>query len=168
MEIINYENGLKLIKPKTYADNRGLFTETYNQNRYKEIGLVDFVQDNCSFSNAGVLRGLHNQKNCHKLITCLYGRIMDVAVDIRTGEYKIVELSGENKWQFYLTDNFLHGFYAYEPSVVSYKVSVGHNTADEISVRWDSVGIEWYNINPILSDKDKNAKMFKELYGWHD
>lgn len=164
---------LLIIEPQVFGDNRGWFFESYSKTKLLEQGLnCDFVQDNQSFSaQNGTLRGLHfqlNPKAQAKLVRCTRGAILDVAVDLRNGSpsYKkwvSIELSAENKKQFFISKGFAHGFLTLTDDVeVQYKAdeyyapeydrSIAYNDA-ELNVNW---GIE----NPILSAKDKNAPLF--------
>lgn len=162
-----------IIEPDVFGDNRGWFMETYNKIKLTNTN-VEFVQDNHSYSqNKGVIRGLHCQLNpmCQtKLVRCTRGRLMDVIVDIRKGSptYKKwikVELSEENKRQVFVPKGFLHGFVSLTDDVeIQYKVDEYYSKECDRSVRFDDkeFGIDWGVENPILSDKDKNAPLFKD------
>jgi dTDP-4-dehydrorhamnose 3,5-epimerase len=124
--------GLVIIEPKVYGDKRGYFIESYNKNNFEEnLGKISFVQDNESKSSKGVLRGLHFQKppfDQAKLVRCIQGKVLDVAVDIRKGsktflKYISIELSEENKRQLFIPRGFAHGFIVLSKfAVFSYKV----------------------------------------------
>ena len=161
--------GLKVITPAVFGDERGYFMETYNQNDMREAGLsMVFVQDNQSMSVKGVLRGLHYQKQYPqgKLVRVVKGTVFDVAVDLRAGsetygKWHGVELSEENKKQFYIPEGFAHGFFVLsETAEFCYKCTDFYYPEDEGGVRFDdpAIGIEWPlipGVEPILSPKDK-------------
>ena len=144
-----------------------------------KVGKINFVQENESCSSFGVLRGLHLQKEPYaqsKLVRCVVGKILDVAVDLRPdstkfGRYELVELSEENKKQFFIPKGFAHGFLALsEKVVVQYKVDNYYNPASEAGIMWNdpSVGIDWqlekYGIQkPILSEKDEKYPGLQEF-----
>lgn len=166
--------GVRIIEPKVFGDNRGFFFETWNQARYAECGLpVNFVQDNISFSQRGVLRGLHFQ-NPHtqgKLVYVLQGEVFDVAVDIRVGsptfgEWVGVTLSAENKRQFYIPEGFAHGFCVIsETALFSYKCTDMYSPPSEHGVSWNDpdLNITWPIGNPILSVKDEKYPRLKDV-----
>jgi dTDP-4-dehydrorhamnose 3,5-epimerase len=163
--------GLVLIEPRVFSDERGYFFESWSKAKYDElIGPVDFIQDNESRSVKGTLRGLHFQREPYaqaKLVRVIEGRVFDVAVDIRPGsdtygKWYGVELSGENKLQFYIPKGFAHGFLVLSDTVVfSYKVDAPWNKESEGAIRWNdpNVGIDWPMSEGelILSEKDRNA-----------
>lgn len=167
--------GLKIIQPTVFNDARGYFYEPYNRKTYAEAGIAEeFVQDNQSFSQKGVIRGLHFQNPPHaqaKLLRILQGSIWDVVVDIRTssptyGKYFGIELSAENKTIFYVPRGFAHGFLTLEDNtLLLYKCSDFYNKASEESLVWNDpdVSIPWNISNPILSEKDLKGKTLKEL-----
>lgn len=168
-------DGAIIIEPDVFGDNRGWFMESYSKKKLAEAGIdVDFVQDNRSFSaEKGTLRGLHCQLNPtaqSKLLTCVRGKILDVAVDIRKGsptymQWESVELSGENKKSFFIPKGCLHGFVTLTDDVeVMYKVDEFYSPADDRSIRFDDpeLGVEWGAKNPILSQKDMNAPLLKD------
>lgn len=175
-------NDLVIIKPNIFQDDRGFFFENYNKKDFFEIGITDeFVQDNHSKSQKGVLRGLHFQKENSqgKLIRVIKGKIYDIAVDLRKnsntfGKYFGVELSEENKLMLYIPKNFAHGFLTIENDTeVLYKTTDYYNPKDEYGILWNDkdLNIKWkfeeYNIKEkelILSEKDKNQKSFKEIF----
>ena len=146
--------GLYIIEPAVHGDNRGYFMETYNQRDMQEAGLnMVFVQDNQSMSTKGVLRGLHFQKQYPqgKLVRAIKGRVFDVAVDLRTnsatyGKWYGVELTEENKKQFYISEGFAHGFLVLsETAEFCYKVTDFYHPGDEGGLAWNdpAIGIEW-------------------------
>lgn len=164
-----------ILEPAVFGDHRGWFTETYSKSKFQELGLhMDFVQDNHSMSaQKGTLRGLHFQndpKAQTKLVRCTKGRILDVAVDLRKGSptYKkwvAVELSEENKKQLLVPKGFAHGFMTLTDDVeVQYKVDEYYAPQQDRSIRFDDpeLGVDWGMVEPILSDKDKNAPFLKD------
>ena len=146
--------GLYLIEPAVHGDARGYFMETYNLRDMQQAGLnLNFVQDNQSMSVKGVLRGLHFQKQYPqgKLVRVIKGRVFDVAVDLRAesptyGQWYGVELSEENKLQFYISEGFAHGFLVLsETAEFCYKVTDFYHPGDEGGLAWNdpAIGIEW-------------------------
>lgn len=146
--------GLYIIEPTVHGDNRGYFMETYNQKDMQAAGLnMVFVQDNQSMSVKGVLRGLHFQKQFPqgKLVRVIEGRVFDVAVDLRAGsptygKWFGVELSKENKKQFYISEGFAHGFLVLsDKAEFCYKVTDFYHPGDEGGLAWNdpTIGIEW-------------------------
>ena len=167
-------DGVCLIVPDVFGDARGFFMETWNARRYREHGITaDFVQDNVSFSQGRIVRGLHYQKPTAqaKLISVLEGEIFDVAVDIRVGSptfgtWASAVLSSENKHQFFVPEGFAHGFMALSPTaLVHYKCSDFYDRQAERSLRWDDpdVGIDWPAGTPLLSDKDAAAPFLRDI-----
>jgi dTDP-4-dehydrorhamnose 3,5-epimerase len=166
--------GLLVIRPRVFRDARGAFFETWNQARYTEAGLPEFfVQDNVSTSRRGVLRGLHAQRAPYaqgKLVTVLFGRAFDVAVDIRAGsptygQWHSIELDAGTGTQFYIPPGFLHGFVALEDDTVfSYKCTSPYRPTAEFSVRWDDplLGISWPLTEVEVSPKDAAAPTLHE------
>lgn len=175
MNVIRCElAGLLLIEPKVFGDARGFFLETWNQRLYRECGLdAQFVQDNLSFSRRGTLRGLHFQNPTPqgKLVSVLQGEVFDVAVDIRRssatfGRWHGVNLSGENKRQFFVPPGFAHGFLVLsETAMFHYKCTDFYSPKDELAIRWDDpvLGIQWPVKEPLLSEKDSNASLLRDL-----
>ena len=150
-------DGLYVIEPKVYSDERGYFTETYNQRDMRDAGLdMVFVQDNQSMSAKGVLRGLHYQKQHPqgKLVRVIKGRVFDVAVDLRAdsktyGKWYGIELSEDNKKQFYISEGFAHGFLVLSDyAEFCYKVTDFYNPGDEGGLAWNDpdIGIKWPNV----------------------
>lgn len=171
----NIINGLVLLEPKVFGDNRGFFLESFHKLRYKELGInADFVQDNISRSTKGVLRGLHYQFKFPqgKLVTVIRGEVFDVAVDVRRdsptfGQYFGVVLSDQNHKQLYISPGFAHGFYVMsEYADFYYKCTDYYHPEDECGVFWDDkdIGIDWpITENPSLSNKDKVLKKLKDI-----
>jgi dTDP-4-dehydrorhamnose 3,5-epimerase len=175
--IINTFNieGLIEIIPKKFQDERGYFFESYNQNEFKKIGIIDnFTQDNQSFSKSGVIRGLHLQKSPFqqsKLVRVLSGKVLDVAIDVRKdsktyGQYIIIEVSSEKNNMVYIPKGFAHGFVTLEDSIFSYKCSNIYNKESEVSINPldNYLNINWTIDNPIISEKDLNGILFKDFY----
>ena len=175
-------SGLLIIEPKAFADDRGYFMETYSRERYVENGVLpEFVQDNVSVSKKGVLRGLHFQMEPMgqgKLVQVLKGGAFDVAVDLRVGsptfgEHVSVELSAENKKQFWIPTGFAHGFVALEDDTVfMYKCTNVYSKEHERGLRWNdpALHIDWGVANPIVSEKDAVQPLLadiKELFPFY-
>lgn len=186
--------GLYIIEPTVHGDERGYFMETYNKRDLEEYGLnMNFVQDNQSMSTKGVLRGLHFQKKNPqgKLVRVIKGKVFDVAVDIRKdsktfGKWYGIELTEENKKQFYIPEGFAHGFLVLsDVAEFCYKCTDFYCSDDEGGIAWNDpqIGIEWgivgenndnasadgYSLNDgtklIMSDKDQKQKTLKETVG---
>ena len=169
--------GLCVITPTVFEDDRGYFVETYNKNDFTEAGLdMEFVQDNQSKSSKGVLRGLPFQKEHPqgKLVRVLSGEVYDVAVDLRKdsktyGKYFGVVLSDENKKQFYIPKGFAHGFVVLsDEAVFAYKCTDFYHPNDEGGLKYDDpdIGIDWpiEGLNLIMSEKDTKWKGLKETF----
>ena len=177
MDYIKTEiDGVWIIQPKVYNDARGYFFEAWKKEEFEQhVGRVDFIQDNESKSSYGVLRGLHYQKGDFsqaKLVRVIKGRVVDVAVDIRRnsptfGKYVMVELSDENKRQFFIPRGFAHGFLVLsDEAVFTYKVDNPYAPQSEASIRFDDpdLAIQW-PIAPkdvLTSAKDLSALSLKE------
>lgn len=169
-------NGVWIIEPKVFKDERGYFMEAFKKNEFEaNIGKVDFIQDNESKSSFGVLRGLHYQKgefSQAKLVHVIKGTVLDVAVDIRKssptfGKYISVELSEENKRQFFIPRGFAHGFLVLsEEAVFTYKVDNVYTPQAEASILFNDadLAIDWpiTEEQVIMSAKDKQAVCFKD------
>ena len=177
MNVIQTEiSDVLIIEPKVFADERGFFMESFNQQRFNEVvgREVDFVQDNHSRSSRGVLRGLHYQlapKAQGKLVRVTDGEVFDVAVDMRKnsptfGKWTGVILSGENKRQFWIPEGFAHGFYVLsETADFLYKTTNYYSPEHDRSLKWDdaTIEIEWNLFGvPIVSAKDEKAKTFAD------
>ena len=168
-------DGLIVIEPEVFLDDRGSFFESWNLNNFQEIGIQEnFVQDNQSLSSKGVLRGLHFQNPPFaqsKLVRVIKGSVLDVAVDIRSnsptyGLHYSVILSEKNFKSFFIPKGFAHGFIALEDNTIFlYKCSEFYNKDSEGSLAWDdeNLSIDWQIDNPIISDKDSNAQYFKDF-----
>lgn len=178
MEVIKTPiEGLLIIEPRVFPDARGFFEEAYNEQRYREAGIdVRFVQDNLSASCYGVVRGLHFQRppfTQAKLVMCLEGTVLDVAVDLRKGsptfgQHVAVELSADNHRQFFIPKGFAHGFSVLsEHAVFSYKCDeFYHPEADGgILLSDPALAIDWRipEAERILSDKDTRHPLLKDL-----
>lgn len=167
-------DGVYIIEPKVFGDNRGYFMETYNENEFKLNGLdYTFVQDNQSKSKKGVLRGLHFQKTHPqaKLVRVLEGEVLDVAVDLRKGaktygKWVGVVLSEENKKMFMIPRGFAHGFVVLsDTATFAYKCDEFYHPEDEGGIAWNDpdVAIDWqYEGELLLSEKDKKHPTLKE------
>ncbi|WP_151194066.1 dTDP-4-dehydrorhamnose 3,5-epimerase [Cysteiniphilum sp. JM-1] len=168
---------VKIIEPKVYGDHRGFFYESFSQDRYQEMLEMDyqFVQDNLSRSTKGVLRGLHHQREHTqgKLVSVLRGSVFDVAVDIRVGsptfgQSVAVELSEENKRQFWVPPGFAHGFVVLsETADFFYKCTDYYYPQSELALKWDDpkLEIQWpvSGMTLSLSQKDQEALTLDEL-----
>lgn len=176
--------GLLIITPRVFADDRGFFLESFNQARYDTlIGKYTFVQDNHSRSSRGVLRGLHYQETNPqgKLVRCTSGMVFDVAVDLREnsstfGEWEGVVLSEKNKVQFWIPPGFAHGFVVISDEAdFEYKCTEYYDPTSERSLAWNDpdVAVDWgfdlifgdENYQPNLSQKDREAKTLREIFG---
>jgi dTDP-4-dehydrorhamnose 3,5-epimerase len=168
-------NGVVIIEPKVFGDERGFFLETFNSSRYKDLANINetFVQDNHSRSSQGVLRGLHFQKSKPqgKLVRVVSGEVYDVAVDIDPasvtyGCYEGVILSAANKRQFYVPPGYAHGFAVLSNTAdFEYKCTDYYDPADEGGIIWNDpdIAIDWPISNPVLSDKDRVLPRLKDL-----
>lgn len=171
--------GVIVIEPDVFGDHRGYFMETYSTSKYEEIGITNtFVQDNMSFSSQkGTLRGLHFQNSPMaqaKLVSCTKGTVIDVAVDIRLGsptykQWVAVELSAENKKQFYIPRGFAHGFLTLTDDVeFRYKVDNLYSKECDRGIRYDdpTINVDWGSllngIEPILSEKDTTGPILDD------
>lgn len=176
MEVVESPlKGVVVLKPKVFEDARGYFFESYNKNTFAKAGLtMDFVQDNQSLSQKGVLRGLHFQNNPHaqgKLVRVIAGAVLDVAVDIRKnsptyGKWFSEKLTAQNKWMMYIPEGFAHGFLTLEDNTIfSYKCTNFYNKEAEDALLWNDpdLAIDWNFENPLLSEKDLQAKKFSDF-----
>lgn len=167
--------GLLVIHPNVFEDQRGYFFESWGKQAFKHIGLgVDFVQDNQSLSQKGVLRGLHFQNppfSQGKLVRVIKGRVLDVAVDIRKrsltyGQHFSIELSEDNKTMFWLPPGFAHGFLTLEDNTIfTYKCTGVYNKESEGALLWSDkdLKIDWGIDSPVVSKKDQAAPKFSNL-----
>lgn len=176
MEVLETKiKDLFIVKPKVFSDARGYFFESYNKDVFSEHNIsVEFIQDNQSLSNKGVLRGLHFQSPPFaqgKLVRVITGSVLDIAVDIRKnsptyGEHVAIELNEENKTMFYIPPGFAHGFVTLcDNTIFSYKCTQVYNKASEGTVLWNDLdlNIDWKIQNPLLSDKDIIGTIFKDF-----
>ena len=167
--------GLLVIEPKVHGDARGFFVETWQRERYAEIGMPrEFVQDNMSSSGKGVLRGLHLQ-HPHaqgKLVQVLEGEVFDVAVDVRRGspwfgQWVGVRLDGKRRNQFWVPASFAHGYCVLtDMGVFSYKCTDFYHPESELSVLWNdpAIGIDWpLDEEPQLSQKDRAGLLLNDI-----
>lgn len=176
MEVVKTPiEGVLLIKPKVFGDNRGYFVETWQKKRYEEAGInFPFVQDNHSKSTKGILRGLHFQKNHPqgKLVMVSLGEVFDVAVDIRKdsptfGRWFGAILSDKNQHQLWIPPGMAHGFVVLsDVAHFHYKCTDYYHPDDEGSIKWDDpeIGIDWpIDFEPLVSAKDGVAHSFNDL-----
>ena len=176
MQIIKTKiEGLLIIKPNVFRDERGYFYESYSKSKFEAMGLeAGFVQDNESQSQKGVLRGLHFQKPPFaqgKLVRVVKGAVLDVAVDLRSnsktyGQWEAVELTEDNKLLYWIPAGFAHGFVTLERNTIfSYKCTNVYNKDSEESILWNdpTLNIDWNIKNPILSQKDTESPLFEDF-----
>ena len=180
MKLLDTEiKDVKIIEPDCFGDHRGFFMETYSKEKYEKLGITNnFVQDNISLSaKKGTLRGIHFQNNPMaqaKLVSCIKGKIIDVAVDLRKDSptYKkwvATELSEDNKRQLYIPRGFGHGFLTLTDDVLfAYKVDNYYSKENDRGIKYndEDISVDWKGllegIEPILSEKDKNSPSLKE------
>ncbi len=175
MQIENTKiQGLKIISPKVFGDERGYFMESYNHEKWFEFLNTLFIQDNESLSSSNVLRGLHFQNPPHsqaKLVRVVRGSVWDIAVDLRKesptyGQHVKVFLSGENKKQFFIPEGFAHGFIALEDDTVfSYKCSQYYHPHAEGILLWNDpdLAIDWGTHEPLVSERDRKGMKFSSF-----
>lgn len=168
-------SGLFIIEPKVFQDVRGYFYESYNQKVFHQLQITDnFVQDNQSLSQKNVVRGLHFQRPPYaqaKLVRVIKGAVWDVVVDIRKhsptyGQHFGIELNENNFLMLYIPIGFAHGFATLQDNTIfAYKCSNFYHKESEDTILWNdtTLNIDWKVTHPILSDKDKAGKTFKEL-----
>jgi dTDP-4-dehydrorhamnose 3,5-epimerase len=166
--------GLLVLEPKVFGDARGFFMETWNRKRFHEAGLDwDFVQDNVSLSRRGILRGLHFQNPAAqgKLVFVLQGEVFDVAVDLRKNSptfrrWHGLNLSSENKRQFFIPPGFAHGFAVLsETALFAYKCTEVYSPQHELTLAWNDpdIGIRWPLEQPQVSEKDARGLRLKDM-----
>jgi dTDP-4-dehydrorhamnose 3,5-epimerase len=176
MEIIRTPlDGLLIIKPDVYEDERGYFFESFNYGKFLNLGLdLKFLQDNESKSKKGVLRGLHFQAPPFaqgKLVRVMRGSVLDVAVDLRKnsptyGKWESIVLSGQNKWMYWIPEGFAHGFATLEDDTIFfYKCTNIYNKASEGSLLWNDpeLSIHWNISDPVISEKDRISPKFRDF-----
>jgi dTDP-4-dehydrorhamnose 3,5-epimerase len=176
MEIIKTPlEGLLIIKPDVFEDDRGYFFESFNHEKFLQAGLdLKFIQDNESRSKEGVLRGLHFQAPPFaqgKLVRVMRGSVCDVAVDIRKesptyGKWESIILSGQNKWMYWIPPGFAHGFVTLEDDTIFfYKCTNVYSKVSEGSILWNDpdLNISWGIKDPVISDKDRISPRFSEM-----
>jgi dTDP-4-dehydrorhamnose 3,5-epimerase len=166
-----------LVEPRSFGDERGYFMESYRESAFVEGGIAGrFVQDNRSFSQRGVLRGLHFQRapfGQGKLVSVLQGEIFDVAVDLHPGsptfgEWAGERISAENRLMLYVPEGFAHGFQVLsESALVHYKTTSEYAPAADAGIRWDDpdLAIPWPLTSPLLSSKDEALPRLSEVLG---
>ena len=169
--------GLLIIHTQIFTDARGHFYESFNERLFAEVGIdCKFVQDNQSFSQKNILRGLHFQKTPHaqhKIVRVVHGAVLDVVVDIRSnsstyGQHFSILLNAENKTMFYIPEGFAHGFLALKNNTVfSYKCAGYYEQTAEETLLWNDpqLNIDWGITSPLLSTKDSNGKTFQQVDG---
>ena len=169
-------DGVIIVKPKVFGDERGFFMESYKKSDFEKNGILgEFNQDNHSKSARGILRGLHFQTEPYaqaKLVRCTKGKIYDVAVDLRQnsktfGKYVKVELSEENKQMLFIPKGFAHGFITLTDAEILYKTQGEYNAQSDSGIIWNdkTININWeIDFEPILSEKDKVRPTFKEFF----
>lgn len=166
--------GVLIIEPKVFGDARGFFKETWQKERYEDIGITgEFIQDNLSFSTQGVLRGLHYQHPHEqgKLVSVVMGEVFDVAIDIRVGSPTLgqwvgVTLSEENHRQFWVPPGFAHGFCVLsENAYFTYKCNDAYTPSAEGGIMWNDpdIAIDWPIKDAVLSDKDQIYTRLKDV-----
>ena len=167
--------GVLLIQPDVFGDERGFFLESFNKERYKQAGIeFNFVQDNLSKSKKGTIRGLHYQVGemaQGKLCYVINGKVLDVAVDIRFGSPTFGKhithiLNSQNKNQIWIPPGFAHGFSVLsEEAIFAYKCTQVYSKEHERAILYNDpeIGIDWQVKNPIVSEKDLNGKLLKEI-----
>lgn len=168
--------GLHIIHPSVFHDDRGYFFESFNKKKFIDLTgySKEFVQDNQSLSAKNVLRGLHFQAPPFaqaKLVRVVRGSVLDIAVDIRKnsptfGKYISLELSDKNNLSLFIPEGFAHGFITLEENTIFiYKCSEYYNKESERTIMWNDVelNIDWKNVNPIISSKDKEGILFSEF-----
>lgn len=176
MEVIKSDiEGLLILKPKVFGDERGYFFESYNEEVYRKAGIdYLFLQDNISKSKKGTIRGLHYQvgdKAQGKLCKVIYGKVLDVAVDIRFGsptfgKYFSSELSEDNHTQLWIPPGFAHGFSVLsDEAIFSYKCTALYSKENERAILFNDkdLNINWKVDNPIVSEKDLKAPLLKNI-----
>ena len=163
-----------IIEPQSYADQRGTFQEIFQAERYSEAGITgDFVQDNLSFSEHGVLRGLHFQSpnSQGKLVYALQGEVFDIAVDVRRGSPHFGQwvgwtLSAKNRHQIWIPEGFAHGFCVTgDSALVAYKCTHYYDAEAEKSIRWDDpeIYVDWPIAQPKISVKDADSSLLRDI-----
>lgn len=166
---------LYIVQPKIFEDNRGYFFESYNKKAFEKHGInANFVQDNQSLSQKGILRGLHFQAPPHaqgKLVSVTKGAVLDIAVDIRKGSPTYgkqfsIELNEKNKTMLWIPEGFAHGFLTLaDQTIFTYKCTNFYSKESEGSIIWNDpqIGINWGITDPVLSEKDKIGVSLKEF-----
>lgn len=176
MEVIKTEiDGLLIIRPKVFGDARGYFFESYNKDSFTDAGIdIEFVQDNISKSKKNTIRGLHYQigeRAQGKLCKVIYGKVLDVAVDLRFGsptygKHFSFELSEDNHAQIWIPKGFAHGFSVLsDEAIFSYKCTALYSKDDERAIIFNDpdLNIDWKVKDPIVSEKDFKAPFFKNI-----
>jgi len=165
--------GLFIIKPRIFSDNRGLFIKLFHHKMFEDMGLrSDFKEEYYSTSSKGVIRGLHFQlppEQHVKCISCLQGEIFDVVVDLRKdsptfGKHFTIKLNSEDPTVLYIPEGMAHGFMSLtDNSIFLNKTTTGFNADCDTGIHWDSCGIQWPDIKPVLSEKDIEMQTFADF-----
>lgn len=167
--------GLLIIQPQIFEDPRGYFYESYNKQKFSEAGIdFEFIQDNQSLSQKGIIRGLHFQAppfEQGKLVRVIQGAVNDIVVDIRKnsktfGQHFLINLTAENRTMFFIPPGFAHGFETLEDDTIFlYKCTNVYNKESEGGLLWNDpfLNISWQNNDPLISDKDKILPTFENL-----
>jgi dTDP-4-dehydrorhamnose 3,5-epimerase len=167
--------GVLIIENEVFSDNRGFFKETYSKERFHDNGIsLNFVQDNFSFSNKNVIRGLHFQKSNPqgKLVWCPYGSVLDIILDIDPvsetfGQYISVELSNERHLSVWIPPGYAHGFSVLSDNAMfCYKCTELYNPSDEAGIIWNDkdIRIDWRIDDPLVSSKDSNFPTLNDYF----
>jgi len=161
------------LQPIIRKDQRGSFTKTFHEEVFKKNNLVTkFAEEYYSTSRKGVLRGLHFQTppvEHEKMVYCVYGEVIDVAVDLRRqsstyGKYRMINLNSEKGNIIYIPKGMAHGFYTVsDMAIIMYKVTSVYVPQNDLGILWNSIGIPWIDKNPIMSERDKNFIEFKDF-----
>lgn len=159
--------------PSIYEDKRGISIKPYHKSTFEKLGVLDeFKEDLMVFSNKGVLRGLHFQVEPFeqaKLVYCISGKVKDVVLDIRKtsktyGQYEVIELSSKKRNLIYIPKGFAHGYLTLEDnSTIMYKMSSEYNRECESGIRWDTIGLDWCEYSPIVSERDSKFITFSKF-----
>lgn len=165
--------GCYILEPKIFKDNRGTFIKTFHRNIFEQNNLeTNFKEEYYSVSPKGVLRGMHFQTPPHdhvKLVYCVAGKVLDAVIDLRVssstyGKFELFSLDGNNSNMLYIPKGLAHGFYVEsESAIMMYKVSTVYHPENDTGIRWDSVGIPWPDVKPIISERDLSFKPLDQL-----
>lgn len=164
--------GCYILEPRIIEDSRGAFIKTFHRDVFEQHHLeIDFREEYYSVSQKGVLRGMHFQTPPYdhvKLVYCVCGKVLDAVVDLRVnsptyGQFEMFDLNADHADMIYIPKGLAHGFYVEsDNAIMMYKVTSDYHPEHDAGVRWDSIGIPWPNMNPILSERDKNLPTFSQ------